>query len=78
MRKMLLEILDDETGFFKKKKIGFISWKCRIYRGNSVEISVNIFIEVKTKLELFLFYSLSSQINRLVGLECSSSCAGHD
>jgi len=58
MRKMLLEILDDETGF--KKKTGFISWKCRIYRGNSVEILVNIFIEVKTKLELFLFYSLSS------------------
>jgi len=41
-------------------KTGFISWKCRIYRGNSVEISVNIFIEVKTKLELFLFYNLSS------------------
>jgi len=76
MRKMLLEILDDETGFLKKT--GFISWKCRIYRGNSVEISVNIFIEVKTKLELFLFYSLSSWINRLAGLECSSSCAGHD
>ena len=39
--------------------------------------SVNIFIEVKTELE-FLFYSLSSWINRLAGLECSSSWAGHD
>ena len=49
-----------------------------MYKGNSVEISINIFIEVKTELELFLIYSLSSRINWLAGLECPSSCAGHN
>ena len=38
---------------------------------------MNIFF-MKVKFENCLNYSLSSVVNRLAGLGCSSSCAGHD
>jgi hypothetical protein len=47
------------------------------YRGYSVEISVDIILS-EIQFENCLNYTLSSVVNRLAGLGCSSSCAGHD
>jgi len=59
-------------------KTGFISWKCWIYRGNSVKISANIFLGNENRIGIVFILYLLSWINRLAGLECYSSCAGHD
>jgi hypothetical protein len=60
LRKMLFEILDDETGF--KNRIHILEM-----------------LNLQRKLcRNFSKYFFLKWINRLAGLECSSSCASHD
>jgi len=47
------------------------------YKWYSFEISMHITLS-ESKFENCLNYSLSSVVNKLVGLGCSSSCTSHD